>query len=81
LTENAIATKRTLNVLEAGKGDLTVEWDNDNETEVNLAREAFARAKSNGYLAYKVVDGENEQIREFDPDATRIVMTPQLVGG
>jgi hypothetical protein len=76
----------TLNVLKAEAGDLTIAWDPTNETEVNLAREAFAKAKSEGYFAYAVgVDdaGETDRtaIKEFDPNATKIVMTPQLVGG
>jgi hypothetical protein len=74
-----------LNVLTAKDGDITTEWDPSSTTEVNLAREAFAKAKSQGYFAYavKLVDGEpvNEELKEFDPEATKIVMTPQLVGG
>lgn len=76
----------TLNVLKAEAGDLTIAWDPTNEAEVNLARKAFADAKANGYFAYTVsVDDAGEPdrtaIKEFDPNATKIVMTPQLVGG
>lgn len=78
-------TKNELNVLTHEDGDLTFKWDEDNETEVNLARQAFADAKAKGYFAYSVVkvDGEKERIliKEFDASLEKIVMTPQLVGG
>lgn len=52
------------------------------------AREAFAAAKANGFLAYAVAapavaggEVEREVIREFDNTAAQIVMTPQYVGG
>jgi hypothetical protein len=85
LTTDTLTRKGTLKVLTAKDGDLTFEWDPANESEVNVARKAFADAKDKGYFAYRteLVDGEPEhaQLKEFDPDATRITMTPQLVGG
>lgn len=85
MTDTALATKNSLHITKADKGDLTFEWDPADETEVNQARLAFANAKAQGYFAYSVetVDGEpsNTLIKEFDPNATKVVMTPQLVGG
>lgn len=47
-----------------------------------------ARMATGSYLAYKTVTPagpeskpRNEQIREFDPEADRIMLTPRLVGG
>ena len=45
-------------------------------------RQEFMHKLEEGYLAYTVVDGKADTaIREFDPEAQRIVMTPALVGG
>lgn len=62
--------------------DTRHEWDVNNPEEVNLARRIFDAAKEKRYLAYKIDDrGERTLIREFEPRAGRIVMTPQNVGG
>ncbi len=64
-------------------GDTKIIWDRANETEVTIAREAFARAKKDRFMAYKVIgDGKKgEIIREFDPTAERIILTPPMQGG
>lgn len=64
-------------------GDNRVMWDPRIEDEVKVAREAFHKAQKKGMLAYTVKDdGEKgEVIREFDPQAGKIIMTKQLVGG
>lgn len=72
----------TLHVLDA-TGDTRIEWDPKSKDEVRIARKAFEEAKSKKMLTYKVrADGSaGEQIREFDPNAERIIATRQLVGG
>jgi hypothetical protein len=72
----------TLSVLDH-TGDTRIEWDADNHHEVAAAREMFAKMKEKGYLAYRLdASGrQGEVIRSFDPDAERIVMSPQPVGG
>lgn len=72
----------TLNILDR-TGDTRIEWDPSVAHEVEMAREAFAKAKEKKYLAYRLDRHGNkgEVIREFDPTAARIVMSPQTVGG
>lgn len=65
-------------------GDTRLMWDRKNKTEVNAARRTFRDLLKDGYMAYRAVGkkGEQgEQIREFDPDAERIILVKQLVGG
>lgn len=65
-------------------GDTRTIWDKDNADEVAIAKKQFADFMKKGYLAYKAEgkDGrKGEQIREFDPDAERIIFARQLVGG
>lgn len=64
-------------------GDTEIKWDPDRRDEVDAARATFDRlVKHSKYLAYEVKPGDKrEQIREFNPRARRIVLTPQLVGG
>jgi hypothetical protein len=65
-------------------GDQRVIWDSDQEEEVAAARETFKRLTKAGYLAYRAEGkkGEKgEQIREFDPDAERIILVRPHQGG
>jgi hypothetical protein len=65
-------------------GDTKIEWNKNVAAEVDAARETFSRMKEqHKYLAYRLRrDGtQGEVIRSFDPDAERIVMVPQTVGG
>jgi hypothetical protein len=64
-------------------GDTRHEWDPSNPAEVEIARKAFQVAKDKKYLIYRTrADGTRaEQMRTFDPNAERIVCTPQTVGG
>lgn len=72
-----------------GNGDTKLLWDKDVPEEVEAARKHFNRLtkpKSKGglgYLAYTVEDGggKGEHLREFDPEATRIILAPQTAGG
>ena len=80
--ETAEATRHTLFIMD-GTGDTRITWDPTNATEVEMAREAFEKAKENRYLAYTTdrAGNKGEVIRDFDPEAGDIVMSPQLVGG
>jgi hypothetical protein len=65
-------------------GDQRVMWDRRNEDEVASARRTFDDLRKKGYLAYRAEGkrGEQgEQIREFDPDAERIILVKPSVGG
>jgi hypothetical protein len=66
-----------------GSGDTKVIWDYTKPAEVDVARSTFNELKKKGYLAYKVRgDGsQGEVIREFDPMAQSIILSPQMQGG
>jgi hypothetical protein len=66
------------------KGDGSVFWNKNDPKDVALAERFFKAAKKEGMAAYRV-EGEDgkrgEVIREFDPEAERIIFVPQLRGG
>jgi hypothetical protein len=65
-------------------GDQRVMWDRGNADEVSAARRTFTDLTRKGYLAYRAVGkkgDQGEQIREFDPDAERIILAKPLQGG
>ena len=63
-------------------GHTEIAFDVKEQVTVDAARQEFMHKLEEGYLAYTVVDGKADTaIREFDPEAQRIVMTPALVGG
>jgi hypothetical protein len=69
-------------------GDLRLVWDADKPDEVKAAKKQFEKmtGKKN-YLAYKVKSkGENKGdkgnvMREFDPKAKMMILSPQMQGG
>lgn len=64
-------------------GDTKTTWDPNVVAEVEEARRTFNNLKSKGYAAHKVEgDGsKGEVIRDFDPTAKAIIMSPQMAGG
>lgn len=63
-------------------GDTRIEWDKEDEASVAIAHASYLKAKEKGHMAYREgADGDRTQLHAFDPDAERIVMLPQLVGG
>jgi hypothetical protein len=58
-------------------------WDANNEDEVEAARTIYDALKDKGYRAFHVKkDGkEGHLMDEFDPDAEKMILTPQLKGG
>lgn len=65
-------------------GDTKIMWSKDNEDEVANARRSFEDFKKKGYTAFRVAGkkGEpGEQMREFDPDAERIIFAKPMAGG
>jgi hypothetical protein len=75
-------TTRELIVLDH-TGDTKIIWDSDKPAEVDHARDTFDRFKAKGYMAYKVDrKGEKgEVMRNFDPDAEKLILAPATVGG
>lgn len=65
-------------------GDTRIMWDKRNPDEVAAARRAFTDLIAKGYAAFRATGKKGEQgaqIRRFDPDAERIILVKQLVGG
>jgi hypothetical protein len=64
-------------------GDTKTIWDTDDPVQVEVARDTFNKLKKKGYIAYKVKkDGEKgEMMREFDPEAGKVIMSPAMAGG
>jgi len=65
------------------EGDVKITWDAGVEEEVKIARKTFDKMKAKSYIAFKVKkDGsQGKVIDEFDPDAEKIIMAPQMSGG
>lgn len=74
--------KGMLHVLDA-TGDTHIMWDAERPVEVEAARAAFDNAKAAGYQGFSVTaSGDKDAvIREFDPEAEKIIMAPALRGG
>lgn len=64
-------------------GDTKIIWDPDKPEEVEAARETFNRLKKKNYLAYTVnrSGDKGTVVREFDPQAEKMILAPQTVGG
>lgn len=65
------------------EGDLKVIWNPDNDEEISAARDQFDRLIKKGYKAFSVKKDGNQgkEIKAFDEEAGKIIMTPGLVGG
>jgi hypothetical protein len=79
-------TMHVMNILDQ-TGHTTHGWDSDNELEVGIAKAAFDEAIKKGYYAYRVTEGKDgeskrgDRLTAFDPDAEKMILMPQLVGG
>lgn len=71
-------------------GHTTVTWNPEDTDSINQARAEFRRLIRSGYQAFRmnagmdgaaVVETKGERITEFDPEAGKVMMIPQLVGG
>lgn len=80
------ATKRgRMKVLTAPDGDREVTWDKGKPDEVDDARATFdnhVKKKGNNAYAWDPSTGrQGQQIKEFDPNLEKIILTPALQGG
>jgi hypothetical protein len=80
-------TRGTLTIPDPS-GAKVITWDPADDEEVRKAVGAFRAALKSGMTAHSLhaggvaADGTmGTVIRDFEPDATEIVMRPQLVGG
>ena len=65
-------------------GDTKVMWDPNNEDETGAAKAQFDTLKGKGYAAFRVEGPKGEKgemIREFDPNAGKMILIPALAGG
>lgn len=64
-------------------GDTKITWDRTRPVEVEEARRTFNSYRDKGYVAYKLdsMGDKGEVIRNFDPEAQRVVFAPAMVGG
>lgn len=64
-------------------GDTRIIWDPTKPDEVDTARETFKRLKAKGYLAYSVTrNGDKGTVlKDFDPEAEKLILAPATVGG
>lgn len=66
------------------EGDHQQLWNPDSEDEVDAAKGVFDSLRSKGFLGYRVDrkgKPTGEIMREFDPEAGKIVMRPPMAGG
>lgn len=65
-------------------GDTKITWNKHDRDEVDVARAAFNKLTKKGkYAAFAVSlgGGKAGQIREFDPNAEKIILVPAIAGG
>jgi hypothetical protein len=64
-------------------GHTTHEWDPAKPVEVAVAKEMFEKLVKEGYSAFEVEQGgeQGKRVKEFNPQAGKLMMVPHLVGG
>ena len=65
-------------------GDTKHIWNKNKPEEVKAAKALFKSLTEAGYRAFHVTGKEGEageQMRDFDPNAERMIMIPQMQGG
>ena len=81
--EEALPGHRTMEVLDH-TGDSKFQWDPNVPAEVEAARVQFNSLRAKQYDAFRVTgrDGSKGEImKEFDPGAAQMIMSPRMVGG
>lgn len=66
------------------KGDTKIMWNPDNEDETRAAKQTWDElVGKKRFLGFRVQrDGEaGEQVREFDPQAAKLIIAPPMAGG
>ena len=77
-----IAVQHEMLVLD-DTGDTKLVWDADNQEEIDAAKAMWTRLKGKGFIAFSVNSkgDRGKVLDEFDPNAEKIIMTPQMKGG
>ena len=66
------------------RGDTKVIWNTANDDETKAAKRQFKDlVKKRGFAAFRVNDdgSQGERIREFDPQAGKLIIIPPMAGG
>lgn len=82
MDDTTTAEKHEMRVM-GSQGDIKIQWDPNSAEEVEIARTEFNQLRRKNFLAFAVDRRGNkgEQITEFDPDAEKIILAPQIRGG
>lgn len=66
-----------------GRGDIRLEWDQNDPASVERARAEWAALIGKGFAAFRMEgDGSaGEQVKEFDPTAREVIFVPPVAGG
>jgi len=72
-----------MQIMDIDAGHNEISWDPEDPDSVAIAKQAFDKAKAKGMLIYKTTKkGEQGALmKEFDPEAERIRMSPMVKGG
>ncbi len=64
-------------------GDSRIQWDRTDPLQIAKAKSRFEELKKKGYLAYSVNKKGDQGVvlSDFDPNAERIIMHSQMIGG
>lgn len=64
-------------------GDTRMQWDKNNPAEIAKAKQRFDELKAKGYMAYSLnkKGTQGDVMQDFDPNAERIIMHSQMIGG
>ncbi len=65
------------------EGDSRLMWNPANKEEVAAAKKMFDDLRAKGHFAYAVKKkgDKGEMIREFDPEAGKVILAPPMRGG
>lgn len=58
----------SLNILNVGSGDISLQFNNDDEAETQRAKKMITEMLERGYAVLVDVDGELRPVRRFDPE-------------
>lgn len=75
-------TRHVMHIVSIARSTREQTWDPADKGSVARARAVFKDCRADGMLASKVVTpGEEEQLKEFDPEAETIIFRAPLQGG
>ena len=67
-----------------GRGDTKVIWNTENAAEVKAAKRQFKDlVEKQRFAAFRVNESgsQGERVREFDPNAGKLIIVPPMAGG